>query len=101
MDAIHGIDQKASRFWMRVHAEYDEHKKSTFFERSVNSLTNRWSTIQVATNKFCGCIAQIEARHPSGVTELDKVFWWDAGKGCAGGYELIVQHKDWLNRILN
>jgi len=25
------------------------------------------------------------------------VFWWDAGKGCAGGDELIVQHKDWLN----
>jgi hypothetical protein len=74
MDAIHGIDQKASKFWMRVHAEYDEHKKPNYCERFVNSLTNRWSTIQVATNKFCGCLAQIEARHPSGVTKQDKVW---------------------------
>jgi hypothetical protein len=73
MDAIHGINQKALKFWLRVHAEYDEHKKPTFCECSVNSLTNWWSTIQVATNKFCGCLAQIEARHPSGVTEQDKV----------------------------
>jgi hypothetical protein len=73
MDAIHGIDQKASKFWMRVHAEYDEHKKPNFCERSVNSLMNWWSTIQVAINKFCGCLAQIEARHPSGVTKQDKV----------------------------
>jgi len=73
MDAIHGIDQKASKFWMRVHAEYDEHKKPNFCERSVNSLMNWWSTIQVAINKFCGCLAQIEARHPSGLTKQDKV----------------------------
>jgi len=40
----------------------------------VNSLTNRWSTIQVTTNKFCGCLFQIDARHSSGVTEQDKVY---------------------------
>jgi hypothetical protein len=41
MDVIHGIDQKASKFWMRVHTKYDEHKKLNFCKRSVKSLTNR------------------------------------------------------------
>ncbi|KAG6724907.1 hypothetical protein I3842_02G006500 [Carya illinoinensis] len=49
-----------------------KNKKSTFCERSSNSLTNRWSTIQHATTKFCGALAQIEGRSPSGVTEQDK-----------------------------
>ncbi|KAJ0097907.1 hypothetical protein Patl1_27908 [Pistacia atlantica] len=34
---------------------------------------NRWSTIQLATNKFCGCYAQIESRNQSGVNEQDKI----------------------------
>ncbi|GLT71777.1 hypothetical protein SLA2020_437730 [Shorea laevis] len=73
MDAIHGINQKASTFWGRVHAHYDEYKKPTFITRSVNSITNRWSTIQVATNKFCACLCQIERKPSSGLTEQDKI----------------------------
>ena len=34
---------------------------------------NRWSTIQLATNKFCGCFAQVERLNRSGSTEKDKV----------------------------
>ncbi|XP_040990968.1 uncharacterized protein LOC121238195 [Juglans microcarpa x Juglans regia] len=33
----------------------------------------RWSTIQHATNKFCGALAQIEGRSPSGIIEQDKI----------------------------
>ncbi|GLT54271.1 hypothetical protein SLA2020_274830 [Shorea laevis] len=73
MDAIYGIDQKASTFWGKVHAHYDEYKKPTVCSRSVNSITNRWSTIQVATKKFCACLSQIEQKHPSGVIEQDKI----------------------------
>ncbi|GLT72465.1 hypothetical protein SLA2020_443980 [Shorea laevis] len=73
MDAIHGTNQKASTFWGRVHAHYDEYKKPTFITRSVNSITNRWSTIQVATNKFCACLCQIERKPSSGLTEQDKI----------------------------
>ena len=36
-------------------------------------LMNRWSTIQLATNKFCGCFDQIERLNQSGLTEKDKV----------------------------
>ncbi|CAL5433568.1 unnamed protein product [Camellia sinensis] len=34
---------------------------------------NRWSTIQLGTNKFCGFFAQIESMHQSGVNEQDKI----------------------------
>ncbi|KAG6633483.1 hypothetical protein CIPAW_12G051300 [Carya illinoinensis] len=39
----------------------------------MGSLTNRWSTIQKATNKFCGFLAQVESMHPSGTNEQDKI----------------------------
>ena len=35
---------------------------------------NRWSTIQLATNKFCYCFDQIERLNQSGLTEKDKVW---------------------------
>nr|POF17155.1 hypothetical protein CFP56_39681 [Quercus suber] len=38
----------------------------------VSSLTNRWLTIQLCTNKFCGCLAQIESKNESGKTNEDK-----------------------------
>ncbi|XP_041015007.1 uncharacterized protein LOC121257824 [Juglans microcarpa x Juglans regia] len=59
--------------WARVHEYYEQNKKLRSCERSLSSLTNRWSTIQHATNKFCGALAQIEGRSPSGVTEQDKI----------------------------
>jgi hypothetical protein len=40
INAIHGIDQKASKFWMRVHVEYDEHKKPNFCELFNESVVN-------------------------------------------------------------
>ncbi|KAL7178213.1 hypothetical protein ACSBR2_031378 [Camellia fascicularis] len=33
---------------------------------------NRWLAIQLATNKFCGCFAQIRKLNQSGLTEKDK-----------------------------
>ena len=38
---------------------------------------NRWSTIQLGTNKFFGCLANIESLHQSGVTEEDKVYLYN------------------------
>ncbi|KAJ0111154.1 hypothetical protein Patl1_01974 [Pistacia atlantica] len=50
------------------------HKYKNFeSERTQVSLMNHWSTIQLATNKFCGCYAQIESRNQSGVNEQDKI----------------------------
>ncbi|KAG6620634.1 hypothetical protein I3842_Q057900 [Carya illinoinensis] len=73
LDPINGVDQSKHSFWVRVHEYYEKNKNSTSCERSLSSLTNRWSTIQYATNKFCRALAQIEGRSPSGATKQDKI----------------------------
>ncbi|KAG6627810.1 hypothetical protein CIPAW_15G155400 [Carya illinoinensis] len=73
IDAIRGTDQKSTQLWIRIHDYFNTYKKHNWPERSVGSLTNRWSTIQKATNKFCGCLAQVESMHPSGTNEQDKI----------------------------
>ncbi|KAI8558288.1 hypothetical protein RHMOL_Rhmol04G0079700 [Rhododendron molle] len=72
LDAVQGNDQKRKTYWRRVWDYFHEHK-SFVSERNENSLMNRWSAIQLSVNKFCGCYAQIELRHQSGMTEEDKV----------------------------
>ncbi|KAF7143236.1 hypothetical protein RHSIM_Rhsim05G0092900 [Rhododendron simsii] len=72
LDAVQGNDQKRKTYWRRVWDYFHEHK-SFISERNENSLMNRWSAIQLSVNKFCGCYAQIELRHQSGMTEEDKV----------------------------
>ncbi|XP_035549737.1 glutathione S-transferase T3-like [Juglans regia] len=73
LDPINRVDQSKHSFWARVHEYYEKNKKLTCCEHSSSSLTNRWSTIQHATNKFCGALAQIEGKSPSGVTEQAKI----------------------------
>ncbi|KAI8544030.1 hypothetical protein RHMOL_Rhmol08G0263300 [Rhododendron molle] len=72
LDAVQGNGQKHKTFWTRVWEFFHENKTFTS-ERNDNSLMNRWSTIQLSINKFCGYLAQIEAAHQSGMTEQDKV----------------------------
>ncbi|XP_050217772.2 glutathione S-transferase T3-like [Mercurialis annua] len=72
LDAVHGNEQKHKTYWARLW-EYFHKYKNFPSERTQGSLMNRWSTIQLATNKFCGCYAQIESRHQSGVNEQDKI----------------------------
>ncbi|KAG6660818.1 hypothetical protein CIPAW_03G131200 [Carya illinoinensis] len=71
IDAIRGADQKSTQLWIKIHNYFNTYKKHNWPERSVGSLTNQWSTIQKATNKFCGCLAQVESMHPSGTNEQD------------------------------
>ncbi|XP_050234937.1 glutathione S-transferase T3-like [Mercurialis annua] len=72
LDAVQGNEQKHKTYWARLW-EYFHKYKNFPSERTQLSLMNRWSTIQLATNKFCGCYAQIESRHQSGVNEQDKI----------------------------
>ncbi|CAL5418843.1 unnamed protein product [Camellia sinensis] len=72
LDAIHGNEQKHKTYWNRVWEYFHKYKTFTS-ERNQNSLMNRWSTIQLGTNKFCGFFAQIESMHQSGVNEQDKI----------------------------
>ncbi|XP_062080355.1 glutathione S-transferase T3-like [Humulus lupulus] len=73
MDPINWVDQSKYSFLSRVHEYYEKNKKSISSERSSWSIRNRWSTIQLATNKFCGALAQYERRSPSRANEQDKI----------------------------
>ena len=73
LDAVQGNEQKSKTYWQRVCEFFHEYKPKSCPICSQNSLMNRWSTIQLATNKFCGCFAQIERLNQSGLTDKDKV----------------------------
>jgi hypothetical protein len=75
MDPIVGNQQKHNTYWDKIY-EYFEKEKTSCISRTANSLMHRWSTIQLKTNKFCGCLAQIERRNESGLNEQDKVFFF-------------------------
>ena len=76
LDSITGSDQTNGTYWQRIQSYFMKHKyfKS---DRSITSLTHRWSVIQLGVNKFQGFYNQFDGR--SGFTELDKViillFW--------------------------
>ncbi|KAG5564721.1 hypothetical protein RHGRI_000800 [Rhododendron griersonianum] len=72
MDPIQGKDQEITAFWLRVKDYFDEHKRSVYNRTSV-SLSNRWSTIQQCTNKFCSCYAKVDLLNQSGLTEENKI----------------------------
>ncbi|KAL7221746.1 hypothetical protein ACSBR1_023651 [Camellia fascicularis] len=72
LDVVHGSAQKHKIYWSRVY-EYSHKNKIFNSKRNVNSLMHRWSTIQLGTNKFCGCFSQIESRHQSSINEEDKI----------------------------
>jgi hypothetical protein len=59
IDVVQGNQQKYKVYWQKICDYFHEHKT---FEASHNqtSLMNRWSTIQLAVNKFCGFLAQVE-----------------------------------------
>ncbi|KAM0047791.1 putative glutathione transferase [Helianthus debilis subsp. tardiflorus] len=71
LDAIQGTDQKYSQLWEKIFEYFQQHKETTT-ERTIKSLSNRWSCIEKATNSFCSCLAQVERLNQSGMTEQDK-----------------------------
>ena len=73
LDVVQGNEQKHKTYWRRIW-EYFHKNKNFISERSPNSLMNRWSTIQLGTNKFCGYLAKVESMHQSGLNEQDKVY---------------------------
>ncbi|KAH7858476.1 hypothetical protein Vadar_024251 [Vaccinium darrowii] len=74
LDAVQGTDQKQKTYWRRVWEFFQENKPKSFVsERNENSLMNRWSVVQLGVNKFCGCVAQVEAKNQSGMNEEDKL----------------------------
>ena len=72
LDLVQGNEQKSRTCWLRVW-EYFHNHKTFASNRNQVSLMNRWSAIRLATNKFCGCFAQINRLNKSGLIEKDKV----------------------------
>ncbi|KAM4129042.1 hypothetical protein ACJW30_02G215300 [Castanea mollissima] len=72
LDAVQGNEQKHKTYWNRVW-EYFNKEKTFTSTRNANSPMNRWSTIQLQTNKFVGILASIEMANPSGVNEQNKI----------------------------
>ena len=75
MDPITGNQQKHNTYWDKIY-EYFEKEKTSCISHTAKTLMHRWSMIQLKTNKFCGCLAQIEKRNESGLNEQDKVFFF-------------------------
>ncbi|KAM3710627.1 hypothetical protein ACJW30_01G045700 [Castanea mollissima] len=73
LDAVQGNEQKHKTYWRRIW-DYFQNKKTFISERSPTSLMNRWSTIQLGTDKFCGYLDQVESMHQSGLNEHDMVY---------------------------
>uniref|UniRef100_A0A7N2LZW6 No apical meristem-associated C-terminal domain-containing protein n=1 Tax=Quercus lobata TaxID=97700 RepID=A0A7N2LZW6_QUELO len=71
LDAVQGNEQKHKTYWNRVWEYFN--KKTFTSTRNANSPMNRWSTIQLQTNKFVGILASIEMVNPSGVNEQNKI----------------------------
>jgi hypothetical protein len=69
---VQSNEQKYDQLWTRIHEYYHAHTTSKT-KRTKGSLMNRWSTIQLYTNKYSGCLAKIESLHQSGMTEKNKV----------------------------
>ncbi|XP_065629760.1 glutathione S-transferase T3 [Quercus suber] len=71
-DVVQNTNKKRTTYWSRIWEYYHQWKTFTS-ERTVSSLMNQWSTIQLGSNKFCGCLVQIESKNESGKTNKDKL----------------------------
>ena len=72
VDAINSNEQTQNTFRKKVW-EYFTQYNTSGTTRTIVSLISRWGAISAKTNKFAGCMAQVNALHQSGITEKDKV----------------------------
>ncbi|CAO2044919.1 unnamed protein product [Urochloa humidicola] len=72
LDPVIGRDQSMKTYWKRI-ADHFHRNVSTPSNRSISSLSHRWSTIQECCNRWAGCIVNIDRAPPSGVTLQDRI----------------------------
>ena len=72
VDAINNNEQTQNTFRKKVW-EYFTQYNTSGTTHIVVSLLSRWGAISEKTNKFAGCMTQVNALHQSGITEEDKV----------------------------
>ncbi|KAK9997568.1 hypothetical protein SO802_022254 [Lithocarpus litseifolius] len=72
VDAVQSNEQTQNTFRKKIWEFFTQHNTSGT-TRTAISLANRWGTINEKTNKFCGCMAKVNGRYQSGITEQDKI----------------------------
>ena len=72
VDAINNNKQTQNTFRKKVWKYFMQYNTSST-TRTVISLLSCWGVISEKTNKFAGCMAQVNALHQTGITEEDKV----------------------------
>ena len=72
VDAINSNEQTQNTFRKKVWEYFMQYNISDT-TRTVISFLSRWGAISEKTNKFVGCMAQVNAHHQSGIIEEDKV----------------------------
>ncbi|KAI7742211.1 hypothetical protein M8C21_017767 [Ambrosia artemisiifolia] len=105
IDSIQGTDQRHTQLWEKISDYFQQHKETTA-ERSIKSLTNRWSCIQKATNAFCAILAQVEGLNKSGMTDQDRfekanIMYESQEKGrfqFAHCWRLLKDQPKWISR---
>jgi hypothetical protein len=65
-DARIGTNQRWSDLWTNIHDHFYTALGDSVQERTWNSLSSRWSTIQAKVSKFCGAMAKVERTNQSG-----------------------------------
>ncbi|GMP41821.1 hypothetical protein CsSME_00011787 [Camellia sinensis var. sinensis] len=68
-DPIVGNSQSYTHFWGRIYENYCSLQNDQ--SRTQVSIQSRWGTIMKCSNKFRGCLAQVENLHPSGMSQVD------------------------------
>ena len=72
VNVMHKNEQTHNTFCQKVWEYFMEHDTSGT-TRTAISLISHWATINKETNRFCGCMAKVNAIHQSGTTKQDKV----------------------------
>ncbi|KAL4625750.1 hypothetical protein ACB092_05G047400 [Castanea dentata] len=72
VDPVNSNEQTQATFRQKVWEYFKQYNKSGSM-RTITSLLSRWGLISERTNKFAGCMAKVNARHKSGITEQDQI----------------------------
>ena len=72
VDAIHSNEQTQNTFHQKVWEYFTRYNTSSTTHIAI-SLISHWGMINEKTNKFCGCMAKVNAIHQSCTTEHDKL----------------------------
>jgi hypothetical protein len=62
INPIQETDKKGNKFWNRICMNYHENKKENTVERTVHSLSNRWSSMQKLPTNSVGTWRKLKQR---------------------------------------